>query len=86
MPYSEAVRPTRLELVLASSRRETSGRRFSQSNFSAVRYEHRCERLDGDSSGGAVAERVGSQKLAGEVRGLSDGAHGHGGVQAEAEE
>jgi hypothetical protein len=86
MPYSEAVRPTRLGLVLASTRGETSRRGFSQRNFSTVRYEHRRERLDGDGRGRAVAERVGGQELAGEVRGLSDGAHGHGGVQANADE
>lgn len=55
--------------------------RSSQCNFSTIRYEHRCKRLNRRGSCRAVSDSIGSKQLAGKVSGLSNSAHGHVGLQ-----
>jgi hypothetical protein len=75
MPYSEAVRPTRLEDFVSSI--QTEEYEVLQCNFSPIRYEHRGKRFDCWRNSGAVTDGIGTEQLAREVGGLSYSAHFH---------
>lgn len=75
MPYSEAVRPTRLvysQLLFSQIVLDTL-----QCDFSAIRYKHRGKRLCSRRNGSVVSYAVRGEQPAREVSRLSKGTHVH---------
>lgn len=75
MPYSEAVRPTRLIYCQPGSSQSTPC--SSQCDFSTVCDQHGCKRLGCLRCGRVVADAIAGTELARETTGLLEGTHGH---------